>query len=218
VAYWREVASDPDTAYDDVVRFEASTIPPTVTWGINPGHGVAVDEPVPRTEDVAGARRSAHEEALQYMKLEPGRPLQGTPIDVAFIGSCTNGRLSDLREVARYLPGHHVKGGVRALIVPGSMRVARAAEKEGLADIFRAAGFEWRAAGCSMCLAMNPDKLVGDQLCASSSNRNFKGRQGSPTGRTVLMSPVMVAAAAVAGEIADARDVFDALSRERSTP
>ena len=142
------------------------------------------------------------------MKLRPGKPIKGTKIDVAFLGSCTNARLSDLQEVAKYLKGKKAKSGVKAIVVPGSQGVASVAESMGLADIFRDAGFEWRGAGCSMCLAMNPDKLIGDQLCASSSNRNFKGRQGSPTGRTVLMSPLMVAAAAVTGEISDAREVF----------
>ena len=134
--------------------------------------------------------------------------MKGTHIDVAFIGSCTNGRISDFREVAHYLKGRKVAAGVKALAVPGSQITATICKKEGLDKIFTEAGFEWREAGCSMCLAMNPDKLQGDQLCASSSNRNFKGRQGSPTGRTVLMSPVMVAAAAIEGEIADAREVF----------
>jgi 3-isopropylmalate/(R)-2-methylmalate dehydratase large subunit len=142
------------------------------------------------------------------MHLAAGEPIEGTPIGVAFIGSCTNGRLSDFREVAKFLRGKHVARGVRALAVPGSMEVARAAESEGLDRVFRDAGFEWREPGCSMCIAINPDKLVGGELCASSSNRNFKGRQGSPTGRTILMSPVMVAAAAVRGAVADARDVF----------
>jgi 3-isopropylmalate/(R)-2-methylmalate dehydratase large subunit len=142
------------------------------------------------------------------MKIPAGAPIQGVKIDVAFIGSCTNGRISDFREVAKYIRGHRVAPGVTALAVPGSQIVAIQCEQEGLPQIFRDAGFEWRDAGCSMCLAMNPDKLVGDQLCASSSNRNFKGRQGSPTGRTVLMSPVMVAAAAIRGSIADAREVF----------
>jgi 3-isopropylmalate/(R)-2-methylmalate dehydratase large subunit len=147
-------------------------------------------------------------EALAYMKIPAGAPIKGVKIDVAFIGSCTNGRISDFREVAKYIRGHRVAPGVTALAVPGSQIVAIQCEQEGLPQIFRDAGFEWRDAGCSMCLAMNPDKLVGDQLCASSSNRNFKGRQGSPTGRTVLMSPVMVAAAAITGSIADAREVF----------
>jgi len=130
-------------------------------------------------------------------------------VDVAFIGSCTNGRLSDLREAARILQGRRVAPHVKALVVPGSASVGRAAEREGLADTFRAAGFEWRGAGCSMCLGMNPDRLEGNQVCAASSNRNFKGRQGSPTGRTLLMSPAMVAAAAVAGEVTDVRDVVE---------
>ena len=142
------------------------------------------------------------------MKLDAGTPIKGVKIDVAFIGSCTNGRISDFREVAKYIQGHKVAPGVQALVVPGSQIVAIQCEQEGLPEIFRAAGFEWRGAGCSMCLAMNPDKLIGDQLCASSSNRNFKGRQGSSTGRTILMSPVMVAAAAIQGSIADAREVF----------
>ena len=142
------------------------------------------------------------------MKLEAGSPIKGTSIDVAFIGSCTNGRLSDLEEVASKISGHRVKDGVKAIVVPGSQIVSAQAEQKGLDRIFREAGFEWRGAGCSMCLAMNPDKLIGDQLCASSSNRNFKGRQGSPTGRTMLMSPIMVAAAAVTGEISDSRIIF----------
>ena len=143
------------------------------------------------------------------MKLKPGAPIRGTHVDVAFIGSCTNARLSDFKEVAQYLEGRRVADHVKAIAVPGSQGVGVLAEELGIAQVFRDAGFEWRKAGCSMCLAMNPDKLVGDQLCASSSNRNFKGRQGSATGRTVLMSPLMVAAAAVTGEISDAREVFD---------
>jgi len=206
--YWRSIASDEGAAYDDVVEIDGRDIPPTVTWGIHPGQGVGIAQPIPRPEEVPESDRGTHSEALSYMKLEAGRPIKGTPVDVTFIGSCTNGRLSDLREVAQYVRGHRVNPGVKALIVPGSMHVAEAAEAEGLDEVFRQAGFEWREAGCSMCLAMNPDKLVGAQLCASSSNRNFKGRQGSSTGRTVLMSPVMVAAAAIRGEISDAREVF----------
>jgi 3-isopropylmalate/(R)-2-methylmalate dehydratase large subunit len=208
VERWRSFASDPDATYDDRVRFDAARIPPTVTWGIHPGQAISIDERIPRPQDVPDAERTSVEEALAYMKLQPGAPIKGTKIDVAFIGSCTNARLSDFREVARYLRGRKVAAGVKALAVPGSQQVDAAARKEGLDEVFREAGFEWREAGCSMCLAMNPDRLIGDQLCASSSNRNFKGRQGSPTGRTVLMSPVMVAAAAIAGEIADAREVF----------
>ena len=139
------------------------------------------------------------------MGFNGGQPIAGTRIDVAFIGSCTNSRLSDLREAARVAEGHHVAPHVRALVVPGSQAVRAAAEREGLDHTFRAAGFEWRDAGCSMCLAMNPDRLDGREICASSSNRNFKGRQGSPTGRTLLMSPAMVAAAAIAGEVVDVR-------------
>ena len=145
------------------------------------------------------------------MQFEGGTAIKGIPVDVAFLGSCTNGRLSDLEEVAKYLKGNTVNPRVMAICVPGSQVVAKIAEEKGLDKVFREAGFEWRAAGCSMCLAMNPDKLVGDQLSASSSNRNFKGRQGSVTGRTLLMSPLMVAAAAVTGEVADAREVFGIL-------
>jgi 3-isopropylmalate/(R)-2-methylmalate dehydratase large subunit len=146
--------------------------------------------------------------ALNYMKLEANAPIKGTAIQVAFIGSCTNGRLSDFEAVAEVLRGHHVARGVRAIAVPGSEKVDAEARARGLHEIFEAAGFEWRKPGCSMCLAMNPDKLVGDEVCASSSNRNFMGRQGSSTGRTILMSPIMVAAAAVEGAVADAREVF----------
>jgi 3-isopropylmalate/(R)-2-methylmalate dehydratase large subunit len=143
------------------------------------------------------------------MGLTPGKPIAGTPINVAFIGSCTNGRLSDFREAAKILKGHKVKTGIRALAVPGSKNVKRLAEAEGLDKIFSDAGFEWREAGCSMCLAMNPDKLIGNELSASSSNRNFIGRQGSPTGRTILMSPAMVAAAAVTGQVTDVREFME---------
>jgi 3-isopropylmalate/(R)-2-methylmalate dehydratase large subunit len=209
LSYWKSITSDPDARYDDVVRIDASDIAPTVTWGINPGQAISVKESVPTADSADNdAERSLIEEALGYMQLRGGQPIEGTPIQVAFIGSCTNGRVSDFREVARHLRGKKVAPGVRALAVPGSMEVARAAEAEGIDRVFRDAGFEWREPGCSMCLAMNPDKLVGNELCASSSNRNFKGRQGSPTGRTILMSPVMVAAAAVRGAVADAREVF----------
>jgi 3-isopropylmalate/(R)-2-methylmalate dehydratase large subunit len=143
------------------------------------------------------------------MHLVPGAAIKGTKVDVAFLGSCTNGRLSDLQEVAGYLKGRKVCDTVKAIVVPGSQGVSALAESMGIATIFRDAGFEWRGAGCSMCLGMNPDKLVGEELCASSSNRNFKGRQGSPTGRTVLMSPLMVAAAAITGTVSDAREVFE---------
>ena len=205
---WRSYASDPGAAYDDVVNFDAGEIAPTVTWGINPGQAVFIDEAVPDPEKLPEKDRISAREALAHMKLRSGQKIKGTPVDVVFLGSCTNARLSDLMEVARHLKGRRVHPKVKAIVVPGSQGVARVAESMGIAEIFRSAGFEWRGAGCSMCLGMNPDKLVGDQLCASSSNRNFKGRQGSPTGRTILMSPVMVAAAAVSGEISDAREVF----------
>ena len=203
--WWSDVASDADAAFDDEVHIEGESIAPMVTWGVNPGQVVGVDDLIPSPDDVEGLDRRSIQDALDHMKLAPGAPIAGTPIDVAFVGSCTNSRISDLREAARVAEGGRVPAHVKALVVPGSQQVKTEAEAEGLDDVFRAAGFEWRDAGCSMCLAMNPDKLVNDQVCASSSNRNFKGRQGSPLGRTLLMSPAMVAAAAVAGEVTDVR-------------
>ena len=208
VAWWKSMASDPDASYEDEVTLQGERIQPTVTWGINPGQSVGIDERIPSPGDVAPGERASVAEALEFMGFSGGSPIAGTRIDVAFVGSCTNGRLSDLREAARVLKGRRRASHVKAIVVPGSEDVRRAAEAEGLDVAFRDAGFEWRGAGCSMCLAMNPDKLVGRQVCASSSNRNFKGRQGSPTGRTLLMSPAMVAAAAVAGEVADVRDLL----------
>ncbi len=209
VALWKSYASDPGCRYDDVFRIDAAEIAPTVTWGINPGQGISINESIPDPRNAAAPDEKASiEEALAYMKLKPGAPIKGTRIDVAFLGSCTNGRLSDFREVARFVKGKKVAAGVKAIAVPGSQIVALQCESEGIDKVLSEAGFEWRAAGCSMCLAMNPDKLIGDQICASSSNRNFKGRQGSVTGRTILMSPLMVAAAAVTGQVADAREVF----------
>ncbi len=206
VSYWKSIASPPDSAFDDVVRMDASALQPMVTWGIHPGQSVGIDECIPRASDVAENERASVQKALQHMDLTPGHAIAGTPIDVAFIGSCTNGRISDLREAARIAHGRTVKKGVNALVVPGSQAVAAQARAEGLERIFTDAGFKWRQPGCSMCLAMNPDRLQGSQMCASSSNRNFIGRQGSPTGRTLLMSPAMVAAAAVEGKIVDVRD------------
>jgi 3-isopropylmalate/(R)-2-methylmalate dehydratase large subunit len=208
VAWWRGMASDADAHYDDRVELDGGRLAPSVTWGIHPGQNVAVDERLPRLSDAPREQQAQLAEAFDYMGLRPGEPLAGTAIDVAFIGSCTNGRISDLREAARVARSGFVAPGVRALVVPGSEAVAREAEAEGLDEIFRSAGFQWRAAGCSMCLAMNPDKLAGREVCASSSNRNFKGRQGSPTGRTLLMSPAMVAAAALAGRVVDVREVL----------
>ncbi|HLG57632.1 MAG TPA: 3-isopropylmalate dehydratase large subunit [Vicinamibacterales bacterium] len=201
--WWSTIASDPDAVYDDEVEIKAEELTPVVTWGVNPGQSIGIDGRVPMAGAPGGEQ--AVTDALDYMGLRPGQPIAGMKVDVAFIGSCTNGRLSDLREAARIIRGRHVSPHVKALVVPGSASVSRAAEQEGIADTFRAAGFEWRGAGCSMCLGMNPDRLEGDQVCAASSNRNFKGRQGSPTGRTLLMSPAMVAAAAVAGEVTDVR-------------
>jgi 3-isopropylmalate/(R)-2-methylmalate dehydratase large subunit len=206
-AWWMKMASDADASYDDEVRLDASEIRPRVTWGINPGQSVYVDERVPAPSDAAPEERASISEALDFMGFGAGAPIKGTRIDVAFVGSCTNARLSDLREAAKIVRGHHVAPHVQALVVPGSQTVRAAAEREGLDKVFTEAGFEWRGAGCSMCLAMNQDKLQGRQICASSSNRNFKGRQGSPTGRTLLMSPAMVAAAAVAGEVVDVREL-----------
>jgi 3-isopropylmalate/(R)-2-methylmalate dehydratase large subunit len=204
IAYWKSVASDTGANYDDVVNYEGSEIEPTVTWGINPGQSVGISEKLPTPEQSAdpdGAKK-----AYEHMGWQPGAPILGTPINVAFIGSCTNGRLADLRAAAKIAKGRKVNSAIRALVVPGSTAVKQLAEQEGLHEIFEQAGFQWREAGCSMCLAMNPDKLNGREVCASSSNRNFIGRQGSPQGRTLLMSPAMVAAAALNGKVVDVRD------------
>ena len=208
VQWWQAIASDEDAVYDDIVTFKAEEIEPTVTWGITPGQGLGVSETIPSLENLPDSDRVLATEAYQYMQLSPGTPIQGTKIDVCFVGSCTNGRLSDLQEAAKFAKGRQVANGVKAFVVPGSERVKAEAEAQGLDQIFVAAGFEWRDAGCSMCLAMNPDKLQGDQISASSSNRNFKGRQGSSTGRTLLMSPAMVVAAAVTGQVTDVRELL----------
>ena len=212
VTWWQHLHSDADAQYDDVVVFDAADIAPTITWGITPGQGISVTEAIPAPEQFAEADRPIAEEAYRYMHLAPGTPIQGTKIDVCFIGSCTNGRISDLREAAKVAQGNQVATGVKAFVVPGSEQVKQAAEAEGLDQIFTAAGFEWREPGCSMCLAMNPDKLQGSQMSASSSNRNFKGRQGSASGRTLLMSPAMVAAAAVTGQVTDVRVLMGQLA------
>ncbi|MBW2692108.1 MAG: 3-isopropylmalate dehydratase large subunit [Deltaproteobacteria bacterium] len=208
VGWWKSLASPPDATYDDRVELDGNAIAPSVSWGITPGQNIGIDERLPSPADAPDEERVSLEEAYGYMSLKPGAPIEGTPIHVAFIGSCTNGRISDLREAARVARTGRVAPGVKALVVPGSQAVARQAEAEGLHEVFRAAGFEWRLAGCSMCLAMNPDKLVDREICASSSNRNFKGRQGSPTGRTLLMSPAMVAAAAIEGHVVDVRGML----------
>ena len=205
VSWWRSLASDPDAVVDDEVVFDAASIAPTVTWGITPCQGLGIDEFIPRLEQLEPGERPIAEEAYRYMDLQPGTAIAGVPVDVCFIGSCTNGRLSDLRAAASVARGRHVADGIKAFVVPGSEQVAKAAEAEGLDRVFQDAGFEWREPGCSMCLAMNPDRLEGRQISASSSNRNFKGRQGSASGRTLLMSPAMVAAAAVHGQVTDVR-------------
>jgi 3-isopropylmalate/(R)-2-methylmalate dehydratase large subunit len=203
-AAWLALASDAGCHYDDVVTIDGSQIEPSVTWGIHPGHNVGVSESIPTPNAVPDDERAGVEEALEYMDFAAGASIAGTPIDVAFIGSCTNGRISDLREAARIAKTGHVKPGIRALVVPGSMAVQKQAVEEGLDEIFRAAGFQWREPGCSMCLAMNADRLQPGERCASTSNRNFEGRQGAG-GRTHLVSPAMAAAAAVAGHFVDVR-------------
>lgn len=208
VEHWRTVASDRDAVYDDVVTYRAEDIEPLVTWGINPAQSVGVKERMPDLEEFEGNARKGAETAYTYMGFTPGAPIEGTPVDVCFIGSCTNGRISDLREAAAVVKGRKTVAGVWAFVAPGSMKVKEQAEKEGLDRVFREAGFEWREAGCSMCLAMNPDKLKGRQVSASSSNRNFMGRQGSKDGRTLLMSPAMVAAAALTGKVTDVRELL----------
>jgi 3-isopropylmalate/(R)-2-methylmalate dehydratase large subunit len=210
VTWWSSLASGPDAVFDDEVRFDAAAIAPTVTWGITPGQGIGVDETVPTLDQTEADERPLAEEAYRYMDLQPGTPIAGMPVDVCFIGSCTNGRLSDLQAAAAVAKGRHVAPGIKAFVVPGSEQVAAAAEAAGLDALFREAGFEWREPGCSMCLAMNPDRLEGRQISASSSNRNFKGRQGSASGRTLLMSPAMVAAAAVTGRVSDVRTLLNA--------
>jgi len=206
--WWLSLASSPDAQFDDRVTINGSEIEPTVTWGINPAQSVGINEKLPAVNSFPQEEQKGIQEALTYMDLKDSQPINGLKIDVAFIGSCTNGRISDLREAAKVAQGRKVAPNVRALVVPGSQLVRAQAEAEGLNKIFEEAGFEWRGAGCSMCLAMNPDKLVGREICASSSNRNFKGRQGSPTGRTLLMSPAMVAAAAVSGSVTDVRSLM----------
>ncbi len=205
--WWLSLASGPNAQFDDVVKFAAADIEPTVTWGITPAQSLGVSEQIPTVASYPSTEHTVIREALQFMDLKEGQPIKGLKIDVAFIGSCTNSRISDLREAAAVAKGRHVANGVRALVVPGSQLVRDQAIREGLDLIFTEAGFDWREAGCSMCLAMNPDKLQGREICASSSNRNFKGRQGSPTGRTLLMSPAMVAAAAVNGCVSDVREL-----------
>ncbi|MFI9409635.1 3-isopropylmalate dehydratase large subunit [Nocardia gamkensis] len=207
VAAWEALKTDEGAVFDAEVHIDATELTPFVTWGTNPGQGAPLGEAVPDPTAFADevARESA-EKALRYMDLEPGTPLRQVPIDTVFVGSCTNGRIEDLRAVAGILKGRHVADGVRMLVVPGSMRVRAQAEKEGLGEIFTAAGAEWRQAGCSMCLGMNPDQLEPGQRCASTSNRNFEGRQGKG-GRTHLVSPLVAAATAVRGRLSSPADL-----------
>ncbi len=207
VTAWRQLASDPDATFDNVYEINVAELGPQVTWGINPGMvaDVTASVPDPAAEhDIL--KRQGYERALQYMGLQAGQKITDIKLDTVFIGSCTNSRLEDLRMAAQFVKGKHVASTVRALVVPGSMQIRRMAEEEGLADIFRDAGFEWREAGCSMCIAMNGDRLSEGERCASTSNRNFEGRQGRG-GRTHLVSPAMAAAAAIAGHFVDIREV-----------
>jgi 3-isopropylmalate/(R)-2-methylmalate dehydratase large subunit len=205
VAQWRLLRSDDGAVFDREVSLNASTLAPRVTWGTSPDQGVPIDGVVPDPARESDAqRRGGMQRALAYMDLQPGQALQGLPISHAFIGSCTNSRIDDLRDAARYVKGRRVAPGVRAMVVPGSSQVRAQAETEGLARIFQEAGFEWRQSGCSMCVAMNEDHLNAGDRCASSTNRNFESRQGLGA-RTHLMSPAMVAAAAVTGALTDLR-------------
>ncbi len=208
VTYWKSVATETGASFDDVKTLDGAAIEPVVTWGITPGMSIGVSGTIPAPESAPEDERPTYREALAHMDFKAGQPIKGAKIDVAFVGSCTNGRLSDLRAAAEVAKRGKVAKHVRALIVPGSQQVEKAAEAEGLHEIFQQAGFQWRKAGCSMCLGMNPDQLVGREMSASSSNRNFIGRQGSPTGRTLLMSPAMVAAAAINGAVADVREIL----------
>ncbi|MFC6872632.1 3-isopropylmalate dehydratase large subunit [Halobellus marinus] len=205
--YWESIRSDDDAVYDDVVTIDGGELEPVVTWGTTPGQGIGISEPIPEPESLPEDKQDTARRAQEHMRVTPGDTMEGYEIDVAFLGSCTNARLPDLRRAAKIVEGRQVDEEVRAMVVPGSQRVKAAAEAEGLDEIFEAAGFEWRNAGCSMCLGMNEDQLEGDEACASSSNRNFIGRQGSKDGRTVLMNPRMVAAAAIEGEVTDVRDL-----------
>ncbi len=209
ISWWRTLSSDSKAIFDHEVTFNASEVAPTVTWGITPGQGIAINETLPIPELLEENERMIAEEAYKYMGLHPGKKIVGLSIDVCFIGSCTNGRLSDLQAAAKIAQGQHVAKGVKAFVVPGSEQVAKEAKAQGIDTVFLEAGFEWREPGCSMCLAMNSDRLEGSQISASSSNRNFKGRQGSANGRTLLMSPAMVAAAAVTGKVTDVRKLLE---------
>ncbi|MFF4652329.1 3-isopropylmalate dehydratase large subunit [Streptomyces sp. NPDC001380] len=214
VAYWRTLATDDDAVFDHEVYIDAAELTPFVTWGTNPGQGAPLGASVPDPASFADpSERTAAENALAYMGLTPGTPLREVPVDAVFVGSCTNGRIEDLRAAADILRGRRIADGLRMLVVPGSVRVALQAVEEGLDEVFTAAGAEWRHAGCSMCLGMNPDQLAPGERCASTSNRNFEGRQGKG-GRTHLVSPQVAAATAVLGRLAAPADLTDRISVE----
>lgn len=204
--YWKSIASDENADFDDEVVINASKLEPMVTWGINPGQVISINEKIPRLSELPVDEMPTAKLALEHMGFRENEEIKGKMIDVAFVGSCTNSRLSDLKEAAKIVEGKKVAKNVKAIVVPGSQQVKKSAEMEGLDKIFEKAGFEWRNAGCSLCLGMNEDKLTRNEICASSSNRNFIGRQGSPKGRTLLMSPAMVAAAAINGKVVDVRE------------
>jgi 3-isopropylmalate/(R)-2-methylmalate dehydratase large subunit len=205
--YWKELHTDGDATFDAEVEIDADALTPFVTWGTNPGQGLPLSERVPDPAQITDAgERLAVRKALSYMDLQPGTPLRDIAVDTVFLGSCTNGRIEDLRAAAAVLAGHRVRDGVRMLVVPGSMRVRAQAEAEGLHEVFTAAGAQWRSAGCSMCLGMNPDQLAVGERCASTSNRNFEGRQGKG-GRTHLVSPLVAAATAIRGTLSSPADL-----------
>ena len=208
VKWWKSLVSEENAIYDDEIIIDAAKVEPTVTWGITPGQSVGINQKIPELNDLNKDDQFIAGEAYEYMGFNPGQKIKNTPIDVCFIGSCTNGRISDLRVASKIVKGNKVAPHIKAFVVPGSEKVAKEAKDEGLDEIFKQAGFQWREPGCSMCLAMNPDKLKGNQISASSSNRNFKGRQGSANGRTLLMSPAMVAAAAIKGKVTDVRKLL----------
>ena len=207
LTWWKTLKSDDDAHWDKVVTLKGEDIAPVVTWGTSPEDVLPITGVVPAAGDFKGGKVEAAQRSLDYMGLKPGTPLNEIKIDTVFIGSCTNGRIEDLRAAAAILKGKKIAPGMRAMVVPGSGLVRAQAEEEGLAEIFKEAGFEWRLAGCSMCLAMNPDQLSPGERCAATSNRNFEGRQGRG-GRTHLMSPAMAAAAAVTGHLTDVRDLI----------
>ena len=207
MAYWRTLFTDEGAHFDKVVVLRGEDIAPVVTWGTSPEDVLPITGLVPDPADFPGAKAEAAARSLDYMGLTPGTRLAEIPVDAVFIGSCTNGRIEDLRAAAHIVKGRKLAPGVRGMVVPGSGLVRLQAEEEGLAEIFLAAGFEWRLAGCSMCLGMNPDQLAPGERCAATSNRNFEGRQGRG-GRTHLMSPAMAAAAAITGRLTDVRDLI----------